>query len=239
MVDRDPSSGSFVTARDAAIRRYRRGSTRGEAIVDAAPLPAKSSPPAPPRADHRLRSGAQSRHRQGRAHHRSHPPDAILREVWQRSGGRAPRTDRGRDAERRAEGISIATRRSAGFDRETLRSGRASSGRELARRRSRAAPATSAAQCASACGQRVRKRQPEGGSSGEGIAGFERATRRGRRDRAPGSPEQRRRVGMRRRGEQRARSRHLAELAEIHHRDAVATAFTTARSWAMKSSVRP
>ena len=47
--------------------------------------------------------------------------------------------------------------------------------------------------------------------------------------------EQRLRVGMARLGEQRALVGQLDDLAEVHHRDAVAMCFTTARSWAMKT----
>ena len=52
---------------------------------------------------------------------RSDPPDAILREVWQRSGGQ--RFDRIEDVISSAElqAISDRYKKVAGFDRETLR----------------------------------------------------------------------------------------------------------------------
>ena len=110
---------------------------------------------------------------------RTDPPDAILREVWQRSGGQ--RFERIEDviSADELQAISDRYKKVAGFDRETLKDAaelrlkqlrlkRMMAGGELAAAAISRSAGTSAAQTASARGQRVRKRQPDGGSSGDG-----------------------------------------------------------------------
>jgi 2-polyprenyl-6-methoxyphenol hydroxylase-like FAD-dependent oxidoreductase len=127
MVDRDPldrwTFGRLTLLGDAAHPMYPRGSNgAGQAIVDARCLAGQIK-----------KRGATSEallayeavRRPATAQvvltNRSDPPDAILREVWQRSGGK--RFDRIEDVISSAElqAISDRYKKVAGFDRETLR----------------------------------------------------------------------------------------------------------------------
>jgi len=127
MVDRDPlarwSFGRVTLLGDAAHPMYPRGSNgAGQAILDARCLAGEIK-----------RRGATA---EALVHYealrgpatakvvltnRSDPPDAILREVWQRSGGR--RFARIEDVISTAELAAISDRykKVAGFDRDTLR----------------------------------------------------------------------------------------------------------------------
>jgi 2-polyprenyl-6-methoxyphenol hydroxylase-like FAD-dependent oxidoreductase len=127
MVDRDPlprwTLGRITLLGDAAHPMYPRGSNgAGQAIVDARCLAGTIK-----------RMGASEQALQtyeavrGPATaqvvltNRSNPPDAILREVWQRSGG--ARFERIEDVISTAELAAISERykKVAGFDRETLK----------------------------------------------------------------------------------------------------------------------
>jgi 2-polyprenyl-6-methoxyphenol hydroxylase-like FAD-dependent oxidoreductase len=127
MVDRDPLArwtfGRLTLLGDAAHPMYPRGSNgAGQAIVDARCLAGQikklGASEAALTAYEAIR-GPQTA--QVVLTNRSDPPDAILREVWQRSGGR--RFARIEDVISTAElqGISDRYKKVAGFDRETLR----------------------------------------------------------------------------------------------------------------------
>ena len=127
MVDRDPlerwTFGRVTLLGDAAHPMYPRGSNgAGQAIVDARCLAGRIK---------RLGATGEALEQyeavRGPATarvvltNRSDPPDAILREVWQRSKGR--RFSRIEDVISTAELLAISERykKIAGFDRETLR----------------------------------------------------------------------------------------------------------------------
>ena len=128
MVDRDPlerwSFGRITLLGDAAHPMYPRGSNgAGQAIVDARFLTGQIKQLGATRGGaHRLRGGAQSRHRQGRADQpqrsaRCHPARGL-----EPLGRQALRPHRGRHADRRAaRRILDRYKKVAGFDRETLR----------------------------------------------------------------------------------------------------------------------
>jgi 2-polyprenyl-6-methoxyphenol hydroxylase-like FAD-dependent oxidoreductase len=128
MVDRDPlprwTFGRITLLGDAAHPMYPRGSNgAGQAIVDARHLTGQIRKLGA--TEQALQSYEAVR---GPATakvvltNRSDPPDAILREVWQRSGGR--RFERIDDVISAAElqAISDRYKKVAGFDRESLRS---------------------------------------------------------------------------------------------------------------------
>ena len=127
MVDRDPlprwTFGRLTLLGDAAHPMYPRGSNgAGQAIVDARYLTGQIR-----------KLGATGEALQGYEAvrgpatakvvltNRSDPPDAILREVWQRSGGRP--FERIDDVISPAElqAISDRYKKVAGFDRESLK----------------------------------------------------------------------------------------------------------------------
>jgi 2-polyprenyl-6-methoxyphenol hydroxylase-like FAD-dependent oxidoreductase len=127
MVDRDPldrwTFGRLTLLGDAAHPMYPRGSNgAGQAIVDARCLAGqikqRGAVPAALMAYEAVRRPATA---QVVLTNRSDPPDAILREVWQRSGGQ--RFDKIEDVISSAElqAISDRYKKVAGFDRETLR----------------------------------------------------------------------------------------------------------------------
>lgn len=127
MVDRDPlerwSFGRLTLLGDAAHPMYPRGSNgAGQAIVDArfltGRIKALGATPAALTAYEAVRNPATAK---VVLTNRTDPPDAILREVWNRSGGK--RFDRLSDLIPMAELEAILERykKVAGFDRETLR----------------------------------------------------------------------------------------------------------------------
>jgi 2-polyprenyl-6-methoxyphenol hydroxylase-like FAD-dependent oxidoreductase len=127
MVDRDPlerwSFGRLTLLGDAAHPMYPRGSNgAGQAIVDARFLTGRikqlGATPDALSAYEAVRNPATAK---VVLTNRSDPPDAILREVWNRSGGK--RFDRIEDVISTAElqGILDRYKKVAGFDRETLR----------------------------------------------------------------------------------------------------------------------
>lgn len=127
MVDRDPlprwSAGRITLLGDAAHPMYPRGSNgAGQAIVDARCLTGQikklGATAEALQAYEAVRNPATA---QVVLTNRSDPPDAILREVWQRSGGE--RFARIEDVISSAELAAISERykKVAGFDRETLR----------------------------------------------------------------------------------------------------------------------
>jgi 2-polyprenyl-6-methoxyphenol hydroxylase-like FAD-dependent oxidoreductase len=127
MVDRDPLSrwtfGRVTLLGDAAHPMYPRGSNgAGQTIVDARCLAGQIKKlGATPEALEQyevVRSPATAK---VVLTNRSDPPDAILREVWQRSGGQ--RFERIEDVISTAElqAISDRYKKVAGFDRETLK----------------------------------------------------------------------------------------------------------------------
>jgi 2-polyprenyl-6-methoxyphenol hydroxylase-like FAD-dependent oxidoreductase len=127
MVDRDPldrwSFGRITLLGDAAHPMYPRGSNgAGQAIIDARYLTGRikqlGATPDALIAYEAVRGPATAR---VVLTNRTDPPDAILREVWTRSGGR--RFDRIEDVIPVAEleGILDRYKKVAGFDRETLR----------------------------------------------------------------------------------------------------------------------
>jgi 5-methylphenazine-1-carboxylate 1-monooxygenase len=127
MVDRDPlerwSFGRITLLGDAAHPMYPRGSNgAGQAIVDARFLTGRiktlGATPAALTAYEAVRNPATAK---VVLTNRTDPPDAILREVWNRSGGK--RFDRIEDLVPTAELEAILERykRVSGFDRETLR----------------------------------------------------------------------------------------------------------------------
>ena len=127
MVDRDPlerwSFGRLTLLGDAAHPMYPRGSNgAGQAIVDARFLTGQikqlGATPDALTAYETVRNPATAK---VVLTNRSDPPDAILREVWNRSGGR--NFERIEDVMPTAELQAILERykKVAGFDRETLR----------------------------------------------------------------------------------------------------------------------
>jgi 5-methylphenazine-1-carboxylate 1-monooxygenase len=127
MVDRDPlerwSFGRLTLLGDAAHPMYPRGSNgAGQAIVDARCLTGQikqlGATPAALTAYEAVRGPATAK---VVLTNRTDPPDAILREVWQRSGGKP--FARIEDVMPTAELEAILDRykKVAGFDRETLR----------------------------------------------------------------------------------------------------------------------
>ncbi len=127
MVDRDPlerwSFGRLTLLGDAAHPMYPRGSNgAGQAIVDARFLTGQikklGATPDALTAYDAVRNPATAK---VVLTNRNDPPDAILREVWTRSGGRP--FDRIEDVMPTAELQAILDRykKVAGFDRETLR----------------------------------------------------------------------------------------------------------------------
>jgi len=128
MVDRDPlarwSFGRITLLGDAAHPMYPRGSNgAGQAIIDARCLAGQIKQLGATSdaliAYEAVRNPATAR---VVLTNRTDPPDAILREVWTRSGGQ--RFDRIEDVIPIAElqGILDRYKKVAGFDRETLRS---------------------------------------------------------------------------------------------------------------------
>jgi 2-polyprenyl-6-methoxyphenol hydroxylase-like FAD-dependent oxidoreductase len=127
MVDRDPlerwSFGRLTLLGDAAHPMYPRGSNgAGQAIVDARFLTGQikklGATPEALAAYEAVRNPATAK---VVLTNRSDPPDAILREVWNRSGGK--NFSRIEDVMLTAELQAILDRykKVAGFDRETLR----------------------------------------------------------------------------------------------------------------------
>ena len=127
MVDRDPlerwTFGRITLLGDAAHPMYPRGSNgAGQAILDArfltGRIKALGATPEALAEYEAVRNPATAR---VVLTNRSDPPDAILREVWQRSGGQ--RFERIEDVISPAELAAISERykKVAGFDRETLR----------------------------------------------------------------------------------------------------------------------
>jgi 5-methylphenazine-1-carboxylate 1-monooxygenase len=127
MVDRDPlprwTFGRVTLLGDAAHPMYPRGSNgAGQAIIDARCLAGQikklGASEAALQAYERVRNPQTT---QVVLTNRSNPPDAILREVWQRSGGK--RFERIEDVISTDELAEISERykKVAGFDRETLR----------------------------------------------------------------------------------------------------------------------
>ena len=127
MVDRDPlerwSFGRLTLLGDAAHPMYPRGSNgAGQAIVDARFLTGQIR-------KHGATQDALTAYEAVRnpatakvvLTNRTDPPDSILREVWQRSGGK--RFDRIEDviSAQELQAISDRYKKIAGFDRETLR----------------------------------------------------------------------------------------------------------------------
>jgi len=127
MVDRDPlerwSFGRITLLGDAAHPMYPRGSNgAGQAIVDARLLTGRikalGATPAALAAYEAVRNPATAR---VVLTNRTDPPDTILREVWNRSGGK--RFDRIEDLipMTELEAILDRYRKISGFDRESLR----------------------------------------------------------------------------------------------------------------------
>ena len=127
MVDRDPlprwSFGRLTLLGDAAHPMYPRGSNgAGQAIIDARFLTGQVKKLGATEeallAYETVRNPATAK---VVLTNRTDPPDAILREVWQRSGGK--RFDRIEDVISAAEleAISERYKKVAGFDRETLK----------------------------------------------------------------------------------------------------------------------
>jgi 2-polyprenyl-6-methoxyphenol hydroxylase-like FAD-dependent oxidoreductase len=126
MVDRDPlpywTKGRITLLGDAAHPMYPRGSNgAGQAILDARALTGclvRNSNP-----EKALKEYEQVRLKAANdlvLMNRSNPPDAILREVWQRSGDKP--FDRIEDLISNAELVAMSERykRVAGFEREAL-----------------------------------------------------------------------------------------------------------------------
>jgi 2-polyprenyl-6-methoxyphenol hydroxylase-like FAD-dependent oxidoreductase len=127
MVDRDPlkrwSFGRVTLLGDAAHPMYPRGSNgAGQAIIDARYLTGQIKKlGATPEALVQYETVRNPATAKVVLTNRTNPPDAILREVWQRSGGR--RFERIEDVISTAElqAMSDRYKKVAGFDRETLR----------------------------------------------------------------------------------------------------------------------
>lgn len=127
MVDRDPlerwSFGRLTLLGDAAHPMYPRGSNgAGQSIVDARCLTGQikqlGAIPAALTAYEAIRGPATAK---VVLTNRSDPPDAILREVWTRSGGKPFARIEDVIAKAELEGILDRYKKVAGFDRETLR----------------------------------------------------------------------------------------------------------------------
>ena len=127
MVDRDPlerwSFGRITLSGDAAHPMYPRGSNgAGQAIVDARCLAGeikkRGATPDALLAYEKVRRPATAK---VVLTNRSDPPDAILREVWTRSGGKPFARIEDVIAKAELEGILDRYKKVAGFDRETLR----------------------------------------------------------------------------------------------------------------------
>jgi 2-polyprenyl-6-methoxyphenol hydroxylase-like FAD-dependent oxidoreductase len=127
MVDRDPlerwSFGRITLSGDAAHPMYPRGSNgAGQAIVDARCLAGEikkhGATPEALLAYEKVRGPATAK---VVLTNRSDPPDAILREVWTRSGGKPFARIEDVIAKAELEGILDRYKKVAGFDRETLR----------------------------------------------------------------------------------------------------------------------
>ncbi len=127
MVDRDPlprwSFGRLSLLGDAAHPMYPRGSNgAGQAIIDArclAGLVKRLGATAEALAQYdALRGPATAK---VVLTNRSDPPDAILREVWQRSGGRPFARIEDVIAPSELQAMSDRYKKVAGFDVETLR----------------------------------------------------------------------------------------------------------------------
>jgi 2-polyprenyl-6-methoxyphenol hydroxylase-like FAD-dependent oxidoreductase len=127
MVDRDPlerwTFGRLTLLGDAAHPMYPRGSNgAGQAIVDARFLAGQigklGATPEALSAYEAVRNPATAK---VVLTNRTDPPDSILREVWQRSGGR--RFERIEDviSAEELQAISDRYKKIAGFDKETLR----------------------------------------------------------------------------------------------------------------------
>jgi len=127
MVDRDPlerwSFGRLTLLGDAAHPMYPRGSNgAGQAIVDArflaGQIRTRGATPDALLAYEAVRNPATAK---VVLTNRTDPPDSILREVWQRSGGK--RFERIEDliSAEELQAISDRYKKIAGFDRETLR----------------------------------------------------------------------------------------------------------------------
>jgi 2-polyprenyl-6-methoxyphenol hydroxylase-like FAD-dependent oxidoreductase len=128
MVDRDPldrwTFGRITLLGDAAHPMYPRGSNgAGQAIVDARFLAGQvKRRGATPEALQDYEAVRRPATSQVVLTNRSDPPDAILREVWNRSGGR--RFERIEDLipTDELQGILDRYKKVAGFDIETLKS---------------------------------------------------------------------------------------------------------------------
>ncbi len=128
MVDRDPlerwTFGRITLLGDAAHPMYPRGSNgAGQAIVDARFLTGQiKKHGASERALQQYEAARNPATAKVVLTNRSDPPDAILREVWQRSKGQ--RFERIEDVISQAEleAMSERYKKVAGFDRETLKS---------------------------------------------------------------------------------------------------------------------
>lgn len=127
MVDRDPldrwTFGRITLLGDAAHPMYPRGSNgAGQAIVDARFLTGQikklGATPAALIAYEAVRRPATAK---VVLTNRSDPPDAILREVWNRSGGKPFARIEDVIPTAELEGILDRYKKVAGFDRETLR----------------------------------------------------------------------------------------------------------------------
>jgi 5-methylphenazine-1-carboxylate 1-monooxygenase len=127
MVDRDPlerwSFGRITLLGDAAHPMYPRGSNgAGQSIVDArcltGQIKALGATPAALTAYEAVRGPATAK---VVLTNRSDPPDAILREVWTRSGGKPFARIEDVIATAELEGILDRYKKVAGFDHETLR----------------------------------------------------------------------------------------------------------------------
>jgi 5-methylphenazine-1-carboxylate 1-monooxygenase len=127
MVDRDPlprwSFGRITLLGDAAHPMYPRGSNgAGQAILDARFLTGQIRKfGASEEALQKYEAVRNPATAKVVLTNRSDPPDAILREVWQRSGGR--RFERIEDviSAEELQAISDRYKKVAGFDRETLK----------------------------------------------------------------------------------------------------------------------
>ena len=127
MVDRDPlqrwSFGRLTLLGDAAHPMYPRGSNgAGQAIIDARFLTGQikksGATPEALTAYETVRNPATAK---VVLTNRTDPPDAVLREVWQRSGGQPFARIEDVISAAELEAISERYKKVAGFDRETLR----------------------------------------------------------------------------------------------------------------------
>ena len=127
MVDRDPlqrwTFGRLTLLGDAAHPMYPRGSNgAGQAIIDArfltGQIKASGATPEALTAYETVRNPATAK---VVLTNRTDPPDAVLREVWQRSGGQPFARIEDVISAAELEAISERYKKVAGFDRETLR----------------------------------------------------------------------------------------------------------------------